>query len=246
VRKWVFLSGAGKWVQGDCAKYIVGRFDGERFTPEQESIVIDGGRENYSTQLFSDAPDNRKIFVGWYSRSFGSVGYPGMPANGQFRVPWELTLYKTQNGYRLRRLPVKELASLHGKKHGWPEQKLGAGAEFKADIESRELDIETRIEPGKSGGFDLGLAGMKVAYDASAGKVNAFGRSIDVRPVDGVLTFRILLDRTSVEMFINNGTCVMTGLFMPDDNAPAFSITATSAELLIKGLTIYEMKSMWE
>jgi sucrose-6-phosphate hydrolase SacC (GH32 family) len=246
VRKSVFVSGGGNFAVGDCAKFTVGSFDGKTFTPEQPSRVMDEGRENYSTQTFSDAPDGRRIYVAWFSRGFGTKPIGDMPANAHFRVPWELSLYKTAEGYRMRRLPVREIEILRGHKHEWSDVALTVDKPFDAQLKTAELDIVAEIQPGTTNTFSFELSGFKATYDAASGKMSALGRTVDVKPVDGLLRFRILRDRLMVEMFINDGTIAMTGLHTFDASKPALRITADGDGHRVKRLTAYPMKSMWE
>jgi len=247
VKKWVFFSGAGSFGAGDCAKYAVGSFDGKVFAAEQESIVIDSGRDNYSTQLYSDAPDGRHIFVGWITRGFRSAQLRGMTANAQFRVPWELTLYRAPDGtFRLRRLPVKEIDSLRGRKHEWVNAVLDPQSFFRPDLAHRELDLEIAIRPGSTGSFSFLLAGRELRYDCGTSTLHGFKRSVKLEPIDGQLLFRILLDRTSVELFANKGQVVMSGFSVADSSEAPFAIVTGEGTHLGSLVRIYEMKSIWK
>jgi sucrose-6-phosphate hydrolase SacC (GH32 family) len=161
-------------------------------------------------------------------------------------VPWELSLYKTPDGYRLRCLPVAEIESLRGKKHSFRDQWLIPGQNPAKEINHDLLDIDATILTGPSGTFGFNLLGMEIGYDIGNKKMSAFGKSADLVPVDGKLEFRILLDRTSIEIFANDGTCVMTGLFMPQHDKPVIELTATKDAARIIQLDIYEMESIWE
>jgi len=246
-KKWVFLSGAGNHKRGDCAKYSVGTFDGVTFTPVQDSIRIDSGKGSYSTQVFSDAPNGRKIFMSWFSRLFGSVGLPGMPSNAQFRVPWELTLYQEPGGlYRLRRWPVRELDILRGKKHHWQDVSVSPETPLKTDIEKRELDIDVTIRPGRSGSFSFHLAGLEIQYDCNTRTLKGFEKTVELRPINGELPFRILVDRTSVELFAHNGAVAMSGFWPTDYEKEVLTVISTQGTHRITTLDVHEMKSIWE
>ncbi len=59
---------ATKWVLTVAnGKYIVGSFDGRRFSPEQEVRQVDHGRNFYAVQSYSDLPasDGRRIQIAW-------------------------------------------------------------------------------------------------------------------------------------------------------------------------------------
>ena len=245
-KRWVFLSGAGSWLAGDCAKYLVGSFNGSVFTPEQEAIVIDEGKDNYSTQLFSNAPDNRVILMSWITRDFNSVGLEGMTSNAQFRVPWELKLCKDLDGiYRIRRLPVKEVKTIRGKKMSWENLKMKKGEMLEPDCNKGELDIEIEIKLEKPGLFSFELAGLPAVYDASKNQLQAFGEETTLTPINGKLKFRILVDRTSVEIFANDGRVAMSGFNPMEFEKPPFRLSVDEGSILIKELELFEMNSIW-
>ena len=55
-----------KWVlTAASSDYMVGAFDGEKFTPETKMIKGHRGRGFYAAQTFSDAPKGRVIQIGW-------------------------------------------------------------------------------------------------------------------------------------------------------------------------------------
>jgi sucrose-6-phosphate hydrolase SacC (GH32 family) len=59
VRKWI-LTGAN-------TQYAIGSFDGTSFTPEQERLQQQHGRDFYAPQqTFSNQPDGRRIEIGWW------------------------------------------------------------------------------------------------------------------------------------------------------------------------------------
>ncbi len=69
--------GGSRWVlTAASSEYIVGAFDGEKFTPE--SMKLPGNRSDrfYAAQTFSQTPDGRRIQIGW-----ARIDAPGMPFN---------------------------------------------------------------------------------------------------------------------------------------------------------------------
>ncbi len=82
-RLWVLYAADGQ--------YLIGNFDGRRFT------VLPGASARkhrlwhgnfYAAQSYSNAPDGRRIQVGWGQ----GIEFPGMPFNQQMTVPCRLTL----------------------------------------------------------------------------------------------------------------------------------------------------------
>jgi sucrose-6-phosphate hydrolase SacC (GH32 family) len=225
----------------------VGSFDGKVFTKEQESIHIDSGRDNYSTQLISDARDGRVVFMSWITRKFQSVGLDGMTSNAQFRVPWELSLYKNADGiYKMRCLPVEEIKRIRKNKKSWDNLSLKTNDTFDPGIGTNELDIEVEIKPEANSSFSFELAGLSMKYSSVENELEAFGKKAKLAPVNGTLNFRILLDRTSVELFANEGKVVMSGFHPSDLEKVPFYTSVQQGNILVKKLNIYEMSSIWQ
>lgn len=254
--KWVFLSGAGKWTQGDCARYMIGDFDGKRFKPESELVPIEWGGWNYSTQTFSDAPAGRRVFVGWFSTAFDAAHalLPGNPFNGQYRVPWELKLVDTESGLRLSRKPVEELKKLRqdeARLEGGPYE---AGEHAVKDANSRSLDIECEIEPGSAKTLSLVFEGVNgIAYDVAAKTLQVLERKHEwPLEKDGSLKLRILFDVNCLEVFGPDGLKVMSSVYKPDtlkqldESRPKLALHVAGGGCTVRAFTAWKMKSIWE
>ena len=94
-KKWVFWSADGH--------YVIGAFDGYRFTPESERQSAYSTRLPYAAQTYSGV-ENRVISVAWLRTENNSGGFRGMMA-----VPAELSLVKENDRYKMKIRPVKEL-----------------------------------------------------------------------------------------------------------------------------------------
>ena len=118
------------------AEYAIGGFDGKTFTPKHKGKHRLHHGKYYASQLFSDAPDGRRIQIGW-ARGIGNdfVRAPGEPLgwgdstfNQTFSFPTELSLRTTKDGVRIFGEPVKEIEKILGKcskatvKHLTPEK----------------------------------------------------------------------------------------------------------------------------
>ena len=65
-----------------------------------------------------------------------------------------------------------------------------------------------------------------------------------LKAVDGKIQLRILLDRTTLEVFGNNGEVVLSSCFMPNDTAKSYSLEAEGVVNIVKA-QVYSMKSAW-
>lgn len=185
--------GTCHWVLwGAGPLYDVGDFDGRRFTPREERLVayVGGdGNSYYAGQVFNGAPDGRIIKVEWFRMQLGEDGF-----NQAFSLPQELSLRTTQEGLRLVRRPIRELASL---------RRGPAVTLDKFSGELAELDLSCDIRPGASVTFDL--RGVELTYDADAATLTCCGRKAPWVLRDGRLELLAFLDRVGIEIFSKDG-----------------------------------------
>lgn len=217
-----------RWVlMGANGAYVVGAFNGTKFTPSQEgkNNVLAGNI--YAGQCFSRAPDGRVIYIGWARR----VEIP-MPAtfNQGYTVPLEFTLKTTQDGIRLFANPIKELDQLHDK--ALVDLAGGKAAQgCSIDAPEQEYDILITLKKtGDNGACSLRLGERPVKMAAMT------GNTMDVR---------VLVDRTTVEVVENGGA-----LFRLESREGAMGKPIGKIEIkseggaVIEKLQIFKMKSV--
>jgi len=241
--RWVIFDGDGS--------YCIGQFDGKKFTPETPKMKGDYGANYYATQTWSNIPaeDGRCIQIAWMRGG----NYPGMPFNGQMTFPCELSLTTTMEGIRLVRKPVKEIATLHDKGFQMENKNLIPGLN-KNPLKGLKSDcfhiIGTfDLKSVNSFGFLLRasktVTGTEIRYDATKNKLNCLGQTVSLNPEDGKIKMEILVDRTSVEIFCNDGKLVMTNCFNPEPDAYELVLYNTGGELLVEKLEVYPVISMY-
>lgn len=99
--------------------YLVGGFDGSRFTPDPDAVPPpqpDAGPDCYAAVTWSDVPpeDGRRLWIGWMRNWRYARDVPTFPWRGAMTVPRELRLRRFPEGVRLVQRPVAELARLRG------------------------------------------------------------------------------------------------------------------------------------
>ncbi len=232
-RRWVYTASNGR--------YLVGAFDGYRFAPEFSAPrVVDYGANIYAVQTYSDMPDGRRVQMAWMA---GGI-YPGMPFNQQMSFPCELRLARFEKGLRLLRTPVAEAASLHARTTNRADLKLDSSASVHELSWFDLLDIEMDAALDRNSEFTLRLSGEKLTYSAATGQLSCLGRTAIVAPQDGRIRLRILLDRTSIELFVNDGEISMTSCSLADTAKAGAAIYGH--DVLMKSLRVSEMQSIWD
>ncbi len=234
-KKWVFHGGSGD--------YFIGDFDGSKFTPESEPIKYNYGNAFYASQTFSNIPkeDGRRIRIGW-----ATIDYvPGMPFNQVMNFPVTLTLRKTEEGIRMFTNPVREIEKLHKKKHTIRDESLEPGKNPLSKIKGELFDIRAEFAVEKAAEIGFEIRGVPVVYNVEEKVISCEGHEAPCKPINGKIKLQILVDRTLIEIFINDGRYFMPIGVTPDDDNRSLAVFAKGGRANIEEMAVYEMESIW-
>lgn len=231
--RWVLWSASGN--------HLIGRFDGHAFTPESPVLRSEWGKNCYAGQTWNDVPDGRRIFIGWMN-SDGSA-YRDMPFSQQMTFPRRFTLRDTEEGLRLHALPIEEIQRLYRKVAEGREIPLAADRvqEFAG---GELLDVELSLEGRGASLIRVNVRGVEIAYRPGEGVLECLGSKIEGLPKDKPLQLRLLVDRTSLEVFAVDGRYVMSFVLPLDPRQTGLQITADGAAE-VGSLAIRELSSIW-
>ncbi|MDX9883341.1 MAG: glycoside hydrolase family 32 protein [Prolixibacteraceae bacterium] len=243
-KKWVLFDGDGS--------YIIGNFDGEKFTPESPKQKSDYGKNYYAAQTWNNIQetDGRDIQIAWMKGG----EFPGMPFNGQMSFPCELSLEKSKDGIYLLRNPANEIETLHLKQESWVQKNIipGLDKNLVSRIKGDCLHIKGVFDIKTSDNFGFLLRngkatqGAEVSFNTKNNVLNCLGQQVIVEPIGHKLQLEILLDRSSVEVFVNGGKTVLSSCFIPEENAQNLVLFTSGGELMVENLDIFALKSIWE
>ncbi len=261
----LFVSNFGE--HGPQMQYFVGDFDGTTFknlNPADKMLRVDYGDCFYAAIAWRDAPADKKIFMGWLIN-----GKPETyPWKGQMSIPRDLSLRKTADGIRLFQNPTSIITNSLPKYAKGPvltkKDLHVSGSVVLSTISSLNKNaywIDAEIQPGKSAksGFVVaatkdGAKKIEVGYDATNKEIyvdctTAEGANKDqrnllqtapVKAVNGVIRLRILVDKSSLEVFGNGGEQVISTMIYPGNDATSLSAFA-SGTAVFKVLKIWDM-----
>ena len=239
--------------------------------PDNQTLWMDYGADFYAAQSFSGVPasDGRRIAVAWMDNWNYASKLPTSPWRGQVTVPRELTLQRTSAGIRLVQAPVRELESLRQehvqlRNASWKDlQAMLASRDWPQTLEiDADLQVEnTPAEAAQEFGFLLrkgGSYGTRVGFDSTWNTVyvdrmhsgdllvsQGFNQRHDapVELANGHLRLHILLDRSSVELFAQNGLATITDLIYPRPFDNVLSAYATGHPPKVVSLDIWTLKA---
>ena len=219
---------------GNDVVCLTGDYDreGHAFT-RKHVMAVDYGLDFYAPQTLETA-DGRRVMIGWMQSWESSSFHPaGAKWAGMMTIPRELSLV----GGRIVQRPVRELLKYRRNPVLHKEICLEGRLEL-AGVSGRILDMTVNIRPDASrpyNHFTVSLAESgeycsTLCYDTCKNTIcfdrtnSGFPynivsrREAPVKDKGGNLQLRIIMDRFSVEVFINQGEQVMSScLYTPQD-----------------------------
>jgi len=114
---------------------------------------------------------------------------------------------------------------------------------IKFDVADQLFDILVSVKQGTASKAVLDFGGNQVTYDFTAQKLG----EMPLKPKDGKVTFRVLVDRPMFEVIGGGGACFKTAA-RKDMGAPlgSISLTAEGGSLTVESFNAYEMNSAWK
>lgn len=264
---WVLVTSMnnGAPAGGTGMRYFVGQFDGERFSPcHEDSPWLDMGKDFYAGVTWNHIPqiDGRRLMIAWADNWRYRDHLPTEPFLGQFSCIRELTLVRDMDNLRLVQQPNRELVCLRRQHWHYSELTVSSSVAL-TDVRGEALDITMRIQGSLNSTFLLKLwSGSKCATIGFRFKDRTIfvdRRGSSTLPLPdyqeryeatlleqlGSLDLRILLDRSQVEVFADEGRTVLTNLLFPENDAYTIELYAESGEILVELADIYQLDTIW-
>ncbi len=235
-KKWILYGGSGE--------YFIGHFDGEKFNPETGVIRFHYGDCFYASQTYNNIPeeDGRRIQIAW-----GQIPAEGMPFNQMMLFPVSLSLHTTEEGVRMYANPVKEIETLYTGKQTWKNKTLTPGANLLKDVSGELLDIEAEFEIKEDTVFGFKIRDLPIVYDAGKQELQCGKQKAAMKPIDGKLRLRLLVDRTSIEIFANHGQIYMPVKALPSSkDVQSIELFTSDRSVSVPFLEIRHIQTIWQ
>jgi fructan beta-fructosidase len=250
---------------GSATQYFVGDFDGKTFTTSQKEIKwMDYGTDNYAGVTYNDTPNGDRVSIGWMSNWNYARDTPTTNWRSAMTIPRKLSLSIINGDYVLQSKPVeqfdKQLTNDFSKEN--IQINKGAGKtfiypklnqskiQFKAKNKNLKLIFTNEVNDSLIINYDSKKQTFAIDRRHS-GKVNfekSFGEKIHTTPTPNLISksigFQIILDWSSIEIFLNGGVYSFTEQIFPNQPYTKISIQSTEKQE-IKKITFQSIKGIW-
>ena len=258
---------------GSADQYFVGQFDGTTFVnanPSSQVLWADYGKDFYASTSFSDIPatDGRRIWLGWLLNWEYAAKVPTFPWRGVQSIPRALSLKRFPEGIRLVQSPVKELETLRQNHLSLSALDIASAnrALLAKQVRSDALEIIAELDAGNSAEAGIRVRKRKdeaTTIGADWGKQEVFvdrtrsgntsfdekflGRHAGPLLLAGAkqVKLHIFVDRSSVEVFVNNGSTVISDAIFPSRDSQDLELYSNGGAARLVKLDVWTLRSSW-
>jgi fructan beta-fructosidase len=264
-KKWVLIVSInpGGPNGGSVVQYFIGDFDGTTFTCDDHKDRVrwaDFGRDFYAAVTWSNLPE--PTWIGWMSNWQYANQVPTEPFRSIMSIPRKLGLRRQKDDLTLVQTPI-ELSSLYKNAilaNGTIA--LQSGQSNQLGLDGLQFIVEASVVKNAASALTVSLRGkneqlqiifdrvkQEVRIDRKSSGLVSFSEdfaSIDTMPLAEVNDFTFILDKTSIELFVNQGSHVMTELFYPCESNYTLEFLASDGEVILSNVNIHSLESTWK
>ncbi|MDX3748923.1 GH32 C-terminal domain-containing protein [Streptomyces sp. AK08-02] len=234
----------------------------------QRADWADYGKDYYAAVSWEGAPDGERYMIGWMSNWDYAGAVPTSPWRGAQSIPRRMALRTVDGRVRLTSEPVNSVESLRQASPATATADTvtntsravaGPAAEGKA------LDIEATFSLKDAERFGLkvrtGAAGEEtvIGYDTTTQELyvdRTHSGAVDfdstfpgiqtapLKAANGRIKLRILVDRSSVEVFGGDGEAVITDQIFPDPAGQGVQVFAENGSVTLDKATVWHLDSI--
>ena len=246
---------------GSGEQYFLGDFDGKTFTQSREPGShgwTNYGKDDYCAISFNGLPQNQKpVLLGWMSNWQYAAKLPTSPWRGQMSLPRRLSFISDGAGLALKQEPV--IAPL--------QEKPIKIADTSADLENvtrwRTVQLSLKFGSPTAPVFGVKLYSdeqhwTEVGFDTNKKEfyIDRTHAGTDISPDFPIRTttplapnrpydMTLIVDRSSVEAYAQDGTIAMTNLIYPSSSNLRIQLFPADSKTLKADGHLWELKSIW-
>ncbi len=243
---------------GSGEQYFLGSFDGTRFTASTQPGShgwTNYGKDDYCAISFNHLPPGqRPVLLGWMNNWQYASKLPTSPWRGQMSLPRRLSYLSDDAGIALKQEPITEPLRID-------HATIVKSYEIVRDVPF-ELDLHFDLVPQGTTGLRLYTEPhhwTEIAFDATKHEfyidrthsgatvapefpVKTTAPFVASRPCD----LRLIVDRSSVEAFAQQGTIAMTNLIFPPSRHTHIVIFHSAGGAVAVQGDMWTLQSIWK
>jgi fructan beta-fructosidase len=250
--------------KGSATQYFTGTFDGHRFeTADARTKWLDYGPDEYAGVSFSNT-GNKKILMGWMSNWMYANEVPTTEWKNALTLPRELSLQHAGNEILIASKPVPAFGGIETSIIHFENvvvktktDPIKKGGLFSVPCRL-QIELDTPADFSIVFSNDLGeqlLIGYdKKAHqyfiDRSAAGIHNFNKDFATRHTaprfssSNKMVLDIIMDRSSVELFADDGLTSLTSIFFP--TKPYHQLQILADDLLVRKIVYAGLRSIWK
>ena len=256
---------------GSATQYFVGDFDGKTFKVDVDAAGnvptkwMDFGKDHYATVSWSDAPDGRRTVIGWMSNWQYATEVPTLQYRSANTLPREMGLFEEKGQYYVSSTPSPELTALRGdlthqakrvsvgnKPHNitLPRENDGI-CEILMEVDARGADSLVMTFSNKAKEevkLIYHVYKSELSFDRTRSGLVDFSQdfpAVTVAPTfssKGKVKLRLFIDRSSMELFEQDGRFAMTNLVFPTSPYTTLSLESAGGKAKVTNLQVYSIQ----
>ena len=250
---------------GSGEQYFLGSFDGKAFTASTAPGAYgwtNYGKDDYCAISFNGLPKGqRPVLIGWMNNWQYASKLPTSPWRGQMSLPRRLSFLKDGAGLGLKQEPV--VAALRTKAFSIPGMSPNLSDATKKDTVRVPYELKLQFGHPPASVFGVRLYSdedhwTEVGFDTAKKELyvdrtkSGISPSTDfpARTAAPLVTSRpydldLVVDRSSVEVFAQEGTIAMTNLVYPPSQKGTIRLFPQNGEFDKASGNLWELKSIW-
>lgn len=210
---------------GNNAVYFLGEYDRKKHEFHYSKVcALDDGLDFYAPQTMI-APDGRRIMIAWMQSWDSNIRPADQKWACMMTLPRELEI----TGGRLLQKPVREIERYHTEPVRYEHEEIAGDCQLPG-VEGRVLDLSVEILSGDFGEFAIHFAcdeqsAVSLTYDRKKNMLELDRtysgmvrdtisiRKVRIKNPKEWLKLRLILDKYSAEIFVNDGEQVLSTTF---------------------------------
>jgi fructan beta-fructosidase len=264
-KKWVLTMSISYAMQ-----YFVGEFDGITFRNENPATKIfrpDYGPDYYAAISYNNLPlAQEPTMIGWCNNWNYANDIPTSPWKSAFSLPRNISVKKVNDEWLMIQQPIKAIDLL--RIVTLPQRNIVVNGTAQINTHSQQLQLHFNFHPfpntiegvrlavGNDHYFEIGydVANQKLYIDRSKTANQNFNPKFQqlsryetaLSSKGNNIDLNIYFDNSIVEVFANDGECVMTTQIFPNKDENGIELFSNNGITNFINVNIAQMKSAWK